>query len=110
MYCKETSATTSSFSPLINNGSAGVTDFPSLRYFTKCLIPPSNWNTTSFGFVRRSSLKVIAIPLVRNANSRKRLQSTSKLYVVVSVKISGSAFHRIVVPRRLDSPNSVTGH
>ena len=54
----------------------------------------------------RSSLIVMRNSLFRNASSRKRAESVSKLKLVVSVKISGSGLKRIRVPRFFVSPTS----
>src|SRR5580704_18056561 len=72
------------------------TCLPRLRCLINSAMPPLYLNcavlgSPVFGSVVRSSVSVISRPLFRNANSRKRWASVSKLYsVTVKMLLSGT--------------------
>jgi hypothetical protein len=68
-----------------------------LRCLTNEMMPPSYWNLWLL-LVSRSSSRVIRMPALRNASSRRRCASVSKLNSMPS-KISPSGANVIFVPR-----------
>ena len=90
-----------SFSPFMKIGLSLTTALFLFRCWTNETMPPSYWNL--WLLPSRSSSMVMRMPPFRNASSRSRCASVSKLYSTVS-KICVSGLNVTFVPRRCVVP------
>ena len=70
------------FSPWKNIGFGLMRFFPSFKYFTYSLIPPSYLKFTFFSLACLLSVKEILMPVFRNANSLSLFSITLKLKLI----------------------------